>query len=45
MTERLHYIDWLRVLVLSLGITFALYEGIRRLDALRFLFGMRLKKG
>jgi glucans biosynthesis protein C len=34
-------LQWLTLLVISVAGTFALYEGVRRLPATRFLFGMR----
>jgi len=37
-------LQWLALIVLSVLVTFALYEGVRRWSATRFLFGMRPKK-
>jgi len=34
-------VQWLALFVIGVGGTFALYEGVRRLAPLRFLFGMR----
>ncbi len=34
-------VQWLAVFVVAVVVTFALYEGVRRVGALRFLFGMR----
>jgi peptidoglycan/LPS O-acetylase OafA/YrhL len=34
-------VQWLAVLVASVAVTFALYEGVRRVGALRMLLGMR----
>ena len=36
--------QWLAILALSVVVTFALYEGVRRVDRLRYLFGMRSAK-
>jgi glucan biosynthesis protein C len=33
--------QWIAVFVVAVAATFALYEGVRRVGALRFLFGMR----
>jgi glucans biosynthesis protein C len=33
--------QWLAILVASAAVTFALYEGVRRVEVLRMLFGMR----
>lgn len=33
--------QWLAVFVVAVAATFALYEGVRRMPALRFVFGMR----
>lgn len=35
------WLGWPLLIVLSAAVTFALYEGVRRVGALRFLFGMR----
>jgi glucans biosynthesis protein C len=37
-------LQWLALLALSVLVTFALYEGVRRWSVTRFLFGMRPKK-
>ena len=37
-------LQWVVLLVLSVALTFALYEGVRRWSITRFLFGMRRKK-
>ena len=37
-------LQWVALLVLSVLVTFALYEGVRRWSVTRFLFGMRRKK-
>ena len=34
-------LQWLTLLVVSVGVTFALYEVVRRISVARFLFGMR----
>jgi glucan biosynthesis protein C len=36
-------LKWLALLCAAVAVTFALYEGVRRVSALRFLFGMRPK--
>ncbi len=37
-------LQWVLLLALSVAVTFALYEGVRRWSVTRFLFGMRPKK-
>ena len=37
-------LQWVALLVVSVAVTFALYEGVRRWSVTRFLFGMRPKK-
>ena len=34
-------VQWLAVFVVAVVVTFVLYEGVRRVGVLRFLFGMR----
>jgi peptidoglycan/LPS O-acetylase OafA/YrhL len=38
------YGQWLLLLALAVAVTFALYEVVRRVDVLRFLFGMRPRR-
>jgi glucans biosynthesis protein C len=37
-------LQWIVLLTVSVAVTFALYEGVRRWSVTRFLFGMRRKK-